>query len=170
MAEFNRLAEEEGREPIGDENTMLLRQLMAHGEGGVKASKRVRQPMVTAVNRRDRKSMADVIVACGRKRKLEERWSLAKDVIMGDQWMVELGSGDMESKWEYLAEGRGADAHLRGQVYVQDHAERVGGLGREFATRVVQQIRHNGGRGDVVVSTETILTGTKRTTRVSKTM
>ena len=84
---------------------MLLRQLMAHGEGGVKASKRVRQPMVTAVNRRDRKSMADVIVACGRKRKLEERWSLAKDVIMGDQWMVELGSGDMESKWEYLAEG-----------------------------------------------------------------
>ena len=24
---------------------------------------------------------------------------------MGDQWMVEMGSGDMESKWEYLAEG-----------------------------------------------------------------
>ena len=106
MAIFNEIALEEGRQPLGEQNTQSLREGAANDPVlGIRAKKRKRQPMVTKVNRRDRLSMAEVICKAPKKARRADRWELAKDCIMGDQWMVELGSGDMESKWEYLAEG-----------------------------------------------------------------
>eukprot|EP01050_Picozoa_sp_SAG11_P045343 SAG11_NODE_22555_length_404_cov_0.596721_1_plen_134_part_11 len=52
--------------------------------------------------------MATVICTSGKNRRpagWAPQWSFARDVICGDQFMVELGSGDLESRWEYLADG-----------------------------------------------------------------
>ena len=108
VAEFNRLCEEAGKQPIGEKNHQLVALLAAYGPDGIRAYKRVRRPMVTMVNKKDRASMANVIVTSGRSRRpagWAPRWSFAKNVICGDQFMVELGSGDLETRWEYLADG-----------------------------------------------------------------
>eukprot|EP01050_Picozoa_sp_SAG11_P016773 SAG11_NODE_2329_length_3511_cov_58.602286_3_plen_170_part_00 len=50
--------------------------------------------------------MARVIVTSAKNRRLagwSPQWTFSRDVICGDQWMVEMGSGDMETRWEYLA-------------------------------------------------------------------
>eukprot|EP01052_Picozoa_sp_SAG31_P018229 SAG31_NODE_1283_length_9011_cov_2.475202_8_plen_352_part_00 len=92
---------------MGEKNTQLLALLAAHGPDGIKARKRKRQPMVTATNKKDRLAMAQVINTSNKSRRpagWSRRWSFSKNVINGDQFMVELGSGDLESKWEYLAD------------------------------------------------------------------
>ena len=108
VLEFNRLAAEAGATPMGEKSHKFLADLAAHGPEGMKAFRRIRQPMVTQVNKTDRKSMADVIVTANKQRRpagFAPQWSFAKDVICGDQFMVELGSGDLETRWEYLADG-----------------------------------------------------------------
>eukprot|EP01052_Picozoa_sp_SAG31_P027431 SAG31_NODE_2568_length_5463_cov_3.107196_4_plen_120_part_00 len=88
VEEFNKLCDESGSQPMDSKNTQLLRDLAAHGPEGITASKRVRRPIVTKANRRDRLSMANVIT----KAKAAGNWSFAKNVVCGDQFMVELGS------------------------------------------------------------------------------
>ena len=105
VAVHNQLAAAEGRPPMGETATKQLAEAAGRDPvNGVRAHKRVRQPMVTKVNRQDRKSMADIIEAAPRKHGTD-RWELSKDTVMGDQFMVEMGSGDMESRWEYLRHG-----------------------------------------------------------------
>ena len=99
MAIFNEIALEEGRQPLGEQDTRNMREGAANDPFlGISAKKRKRQPMVTQVNWRDWLSMAEVICKAPRKARRADRRELAKDCIMGDQWMVEMGSGDMESK------------------------------------------------------------------------
>lgn len=103
VAIFNEKALQEGKQPIGDQNIQLLSDLVASGEDGLKCVKRPRQPLLTDANRRDRLSMAKVINQAKRKR--SGGWLFEKDTIHGDQFMVELGSGDIETKTQWIRDG-----------------------------------------------------------------
>eukprot|EP01043_Picozoa_sp_COSAG02_P008179 COSAG02_NODE_257_length_26838_cov_118.324844_11_plen_542_part_00 len=101
VAVFNEKALEEGKQPIGEQNIQLLSGLVASGEDGLKCVRRPRQPLLTDTNRRDRLSMAKVINSAKRKRG-PDKWLFEKDTIHGDQFMVELGSGDIETKTQWI--------------------------------------------------------------------
>ena len=105
---FNVLADEEAGHRLGEKNTSTLMSLAGttdDDEGPMKAHRRVRRPMVTAKNRADRLAMAKVIYTAARRNRYHpDRWSFAKDTMVGDQFMVAMGSGDLETKWEYRTE------------------------------------------------------------------
>ena len=102
---FNNICIEQGKKPLGPRNIQLLRDLAGDGPDGIHASKRVRQPMVSKVNKKDRLAMAKVIAKAKKGTDKKRNFCMAKDVIYGDEWMIELGSGDMETRYEWLARG-----------------------------------------------------------------
>jgi hypothetical protein len=74
-------------------------------EGPMKAQCCVRRPMVIAKNRTDRSVMAKGIFTASRRGKLHpDRWSFANGAMVGGQFMVAMGSGDVDTKWEYRIE------------------------------------------------------------------
>ena len=63
--------------------------------------------MLTKVNKQDRLSMAQVINA-GKRKRGANHWDFRYDTIHGDQWMIEMGSGDMETRTEWIRDGETA--------------------------------------------------------------
>lgn len=94
---FNELAVEQAGHRLGEKNTWTLMSLAGAAdddEGPMRAHRRVRRPMVTAKNRADRLAMAKVIYTASRRSRFhQDSWSFAKDTMVGDQWMVAMGSG-----------------------------------------------------------------------------
>ncbi len=105
LAKYNELAEEENGTKLGEFNTRTLKRLAADGPDGIRAVRRPKIPMFTETNKEDRFSMAKVINKGTKRKRGREYWEFEKDTVHGDSFMVELGSGDMETKYEWLSDG-----------------------------------------------------------------